>query len=580
MTVESAARAFASIYGFAVFLFALHVTWSTIVGHYTVPNFDDWRILDEFFSKPLFQWIVEDQGGHRVPITLGLLFVDYTLFGGHMLVLVLASLVCTGVGVAILAGTLRFGDESRDPLARSCVGFACFLLCWAAARFDLVWGIQHSTLMAAMWSLVCMASLGVVVHRRVEEETPGHLPLLAAAGAAIAATFSQGVGFSCWAGLITVGLIARLPARTLFAYGLSAAVVLSVYLSGIEIPVRDSPQLYAHLLWQVPGRILEYTLAFVGAPAVALIGMQSPVDARGFVVFAGAIGVAGYIALLLVFLIRRDRMTSLHVFAIGLPSTALVGGMMVALNRHFWPETAMNPRFTTWATLFWIGLVCAVPVSRTRTQSRHGWPTLAHTLLFVVLSTLLVTDLQVARNGHAARNSYLIYVSTMHVLGIRWDKMAGTTRIPMPDRAYRVVERLRRDGRSFFDEPRTAWLGTPVSENFTLAADDRCAGAVTWTERVRTRDGPAVLLTGWGLDRDSDGPLEQVLVADRDGIVRGLGVFVAQDANLGRARLPARHFPWAGFIGRPSAGAPYRTYGVLDRGTSVCELDAGDKSNG
>jgi hypothetical protein len=160
----------------------------------------------------------------------------------------------------------------------------------------------------------------------------------------------------------------------------------------------------------------------------------------------------------------------------------------------------------------------------------------------------------------------------MHLLGIRWDQMAGTTIIPMPERAYRVVERMRRDRRSFFDAPRAAWPGTRVSDSFSLAADERCEGSVTFTERIRTRDGPAVLLAGWALDRDAESPPEQIIVADRKGVVRGLGLFVAPGADLGRARLPTRHFPWAGFVGRPSAGAPYRTYGVLDGGATVCEL--------
>lgn len=140
-----------------------------------------------------------------------------------------------------------------------------------------------------------------------------------------------------------------------------------------------------------------------------------------------------------------------------------------------------------------------------------------------------------------------------------------------PKRTYRVIERLRQDRRSFFAEPRASWVGRPVTDNFKLAADNRCTGDVSWTQRVGTREGKVIRLSGWAIDHKRDAPIEQILIVDRQGVVRGLGVFVRRDVDLGKTSLPLEDYPWAGFL-RPQMGRrPYRAYGVLDD-SLICDL--------
>ena len=74
------------------------------------------------------------------------------------------------------------------------------------------------------------------------------------------------------------------------------------------------------------------------------------------------------------------------------------------------------------------------------------------------------------------------------------------------------------------------------------------------------------------IDHKRDASIEQILIADRQGFVRGLGVSVRRDADLGKTSLPSEDYPWAGFL-RPLIGhKPFRAYGVLD-GSLICDLE-------
>ena len=352
--VETATRVLSTLYVVLVVLFAIHVVWVAIDTHYTIPTRDDWRLLDGMFSSPTLEWILTDQVGHRVPVTLSLMYFDYTIFGGHMHLLVLASLLWTGVAVAILARAPRFRDLSLDPLAWTAVAFACFLFFWAVSRHDLGWGMHQGTLLSAMFAVVSVAALGTAARRKLDNGIPGTLPLLTAVAAAIGASFSSGIGFACWVGLFTVSLLIPLSARAIAALWVCAAVVLVVYMTGLEDSGFKAPKdAYLWKLSNVPGRLFEFAIAYVGAPAATLFAGAPKADAYNFARFAGAIGFAGYVTLVLYLVIRRDKMIPLHVFAVGLPSIALAGGFMVGLNRLNWPNyPSMALRYSTWSTLF------------------------------------------------------------------------------------------------------------------------------------------------------------------------------------------------------------------------------------
>jgi len=574
----SIANALSLSYSALVFSFVLFVLWLAFDSHYTLPNHDDWRVLDQFFATPLLQWLVKDQVGHRVPVTLALIYSDYRFFGGHMHLPVFASVLWVGVGAVLLVRVLGKALTRGDLLARSAASFAIFLWAWSASRHDLVWGLNQGTLLAALLALASLVCLAKAIGAMKTGASPSPWLLVGAPLAAAGATFSSGVGFASWAGLVSSGLVLRLPMKWLIGYSVSALVVLVIYLTGIEIPGRELQDAYTWRLMSAPGALLVSTIAYVGAPAVTLLPHSPPIEPFRFALVAGGLGVAGYLLLIVGFIRRSGPTTGAQAIAVGLPCAALAAGFMVALNRVGWSESALFLRYSTWSTLFWVGIAVGIGSLRGDREPRNDWRSLVGCVSIVLLTAALLPHLWQKHRDQQNRSVQLNYVSTMHLLGIRWDDLAGTTLIPEPERAYRVVARLRADGRSMFAETRARLPGRPLAESLALTGHDRCEGQVSWTQPTPARDGMVLRVAGWARDLARGGEPEQIVIADRDGIVRGLGVFATSESNLRGVRLPARNHAWAGFIQGPRRAGPYSVYAVLDDGTSACDLRVGPRA--
>jgi hypothetical protein len=567
------ARWLAIAYATMTLGFILYVAWVAIRSHYTAPNVDDWRILDDLFSSPLLNWIFENQNGHRVPVTLTLFFLDYRFFDGHMHLLTLASLACTGLAIAILVRTLRTERATRDPVAIIWISFACFLLSWAASRHDLAWGMNQGTLMAAMWCTVCVTCIAVVLHQKNRGETLGTLPLVAAAVAAVFATFSQGVGFSCWAGLLVLAVVVRLPIRVTALYAIGAAITLGVYISGVEIPMYDSPKMYTELVTRLPGRLIEFTVALVGASASALTPSGWVDDVRNVALTLGATGITIFGAFTAFTLFRRPHLSSFDLFAIGLPTTAIIGGLMIALNRHFWPDHAIDLRFSTWSALFWVGLAFIPPAICARSTTKSPRLAIVSALLVFVMSVQFTVNLQTAHTAQRVRTTKLNYLSTMHLLGIQWDQWPGGTLVKEPERVYRVAERLRQESRSFFTEARARYPGSSIAKDFKIIGSKHCEGGMSSATPIQTRDGLALVVSGWAKSRKSERKIDQILITGQRGIIEGLASFVHRDATLTHTKFSPQDDPWAGFLRHPKGNPPYRAFALFDDGESVCKLD-------
>jgi hypothetical protein len=576
LLVSRIARWSSLVYLAAVAFFVAEVFWHALSAHYTVPNRDDWRILDDLFSTGALDWIFTDQNGHWIPGTLALLLLDYTWFGGQMHVLAVASVFCVAVGIAVVVRLFAPEGGRSDPSTLATVGLAVFLLAWGAARHDLVWGANQGTLMAAMWTLLSFSTLcRWLEQRRTAGAATRPRLLVVAMLAATAATFSQGIGFSSFAGLLVMAVAARaslLLVASLVAY---AGAVLLLYRVGIEPVMSTSMRAYGVLAAADPLALGEAALAFVGSPLGAILaacGLVRDVTRYETALLCGFVALAGLALVALFTRARPEAPTARQLFAIGLATTAVAGGLMVALNRVFLPETAIHVRFATWSSLFFVGLVAAVPGRTAR--PRGGWVQLATVVACVSVSGLALPALERERGLQADRRDRLAVLNAMHVLGIRWDRESGGTLLgASADRTYRVLARLRRDGKSIFGTPLAALPGSRLDARATLADENRCSGAVTSTSDIRSRDGGALAVSGFARDQRRDAPVEQVVVTNRDGVIVGLGVPVRAGAAFPAASLPAEDFPWTGYVAGASARA-YTAFGLVDGGRVACSLGA------
>lgn len=548
-----------------VALFALAVSILALRNHYVVPYIDDWRILDDLFRQPFVEWVFADQAGHRIPVTLLLVYLDYELFGGRMHLLVVGSLLCAGSAMGVLGFGLREAAHTPDPVSRVAFAFAGFTLFWAASLHDFIWGMNQGTLLGVLWLVVALV---LAARYALRGPTDGVSALIAAMLAAVFATFSHGMGAATWVALLVIALAGRFSPRAFAGVIAGALLTLAVYARGLtNIPGGSA----AHYLTQILRRgvaLLEFACSFVGAPAQRILQSLGVVDSKSSVTLSTAIGVIGALAALAFAVwVRRTpaRRGARGLIATGLMAFAFAGGALVGLNRIFFgPETAVAVRFVTWASLFWIGGVLALSSLIERTAGRRV--ELASVACAAVLSAMMLPALAAARLEHSGWRDRLATTALVHWLGVENTPLAGRTFAGEQDRVYRVVERFRRDGRNLFADPRAGLAGTLLEDQFEVQRGV-CRGSLPQPTPMQSGNRPAGKTLGWLASPLRKRP-DYVVITDTAGVIRGIGR-VSERCELGDDGERCR---WLGIIADYSASERYAGFAIRADAGTACRL--------
>jgi hypothetical protein len=549
--------------------FMAHGTYLTLRYHYTIPNLDDWRLLEGFFSRPLLAWLVEGQAGHRMPTTLALIALDYHLLDGHMHLPVAVSVGCTWLAFAVAWVVLR--SHLGQVTWGAVLAFTGATLFWAGGCYDLVWAPNQGSQQATLLVFAALAALAFYQDRLRDGGRPGPgLPAVAAL-AAVGATFSQGIGAATFGALVAVALIARVPWRVTVAFTLTALAAVAVYRLGLETGYRDPTGTYWMEFTRLPWRLLWFVASFVGiAPnlAVAAIVNAPPSNLVGF--GCGAVGLVGFAAYAAWLVPRRTQMSRPEVVALGLMTFVTAGGVIVGLNRLMWGMIGIE-RWVTWSAIFWIGAAWAL--GDLAAGRARGGPLLAAALAGTMVCAY--PALRAARGQQQWRRETLRREAQMLLLDIRSDGAVIDSYLKArPERIYRVTDRLRENGWSFFADPDAALPGAALSERFARVPAGRCRGVVYRVDRLATRGDPAVELRGYAWDKVAEAPPALVVVTDARGRICGLGTFLRQWPPRpldGRWRSGAG---WSGFVPNPQATERYIVHAVLADGHTACPLVA------
>ncbi len=543
--------------------FVVASAWLALRDHYRIPTFDDWRILDDFFSTPLLEWTFGQQNGHFVPLTLLLLHLDYVLLSGRMHLLVIASLGCAGLAAVVLGKGLAGGSELRSPVRETLVGFVWFALFWAGGCYEFAWGMNQGTVLAILWLCVALACLA----RGRTGDSPRLL--LGAGLAAWLATFSHGMGFATWPAVLGVSLAARLPGRVSAAYALGAMATLTCYLVALGDAKTASPESLATQLVEHPLEYAAFGAAFVGSAAGRVasgFGTSSQAEIYAVSVLAGSAGLAAAAALSVAAL-RRGRPTATQLVGLGLVVCVVAASGIVALSRLPRFPNAADSRFATFATLFWVGLL-AILLSTPTVQSNRGRRGLAAALV-VLLSVAMLPAFSKARADQDVRRRRLEQWSNAFLLGIESDGLAREIALFEPERVFRVSARLRQDRRSFFSDPRAELPGSRIDDRFRPGGAGRCRGATREVRGFYARGMRAAELRGWAVDAAQGKPPAYVVIVDADSRVRGLGTVTERSV----VAVPGAR-RWIAYVADFDPGARYAAYGVLQEEGIACPLEA------
>lgn len=549
-------------------VFSVWVSYASFRDRIRVPVFDDWRILDDFYSMSLMRWLVSNQNGHRTTFTFGLFALDYSFFDGRQDLLVVAMLATAWLAVACLYLALRGGGGLATPVSKVAFGFACFSIFWSGGAYNFLWGVCQGNLMIVLWLVLSLWCL--VAYAQPGDRRPQLVAL--AALAAFFATFSLGQGIAIWMALIALALAARLGARVVTGLAAGFALTLAVYTPGLEAGGKFSFAASTAALRR-PVELLEYVATFIGslfartAQGLDLVARPSlePVSC-----LAGAIGLVGSASFAVWLLRRPSRAGREQLLGLGIMGFVVAAAVVVALARLRFGMVGdpLALRFVNWSATFWMGAVLAIaPLAR-------GTLGPVSVALIVVLSLCMAPALDSLREISLKRKAAAEEASLGLLLGVADHRLADRMgALGHYDRFDRAARRLEQERRSFFASPWADLPGAPLVAGLVVVPSERCRGVMRTPRRFGVPAAGVYQIGGWVAERGRSAP-SLVVVTDAAGIVRGLG-----SVRDGSGGMPSRlsssgpaPLRWSGYLVGPSPAEPYVAYAVLSDGRSACRL--------
>ena len=559
---SAAPRFLATAYLLLALLFAAVVSILALQQHLSVPYNDDWRLLDDMYGSPLGEWLLSVQNGHRIPATLLLLYLDQLWADGRMHLLVAAMLACAWLTAGLLALAMRGAGDSDRALRRVLLGFAIFALFWSGAVYNFQWGVNHGSVWTPMWIFLSLFALARARDRIGTRE--GTRDLLLAGIGALLATFGHGMGFLTWGALLAMAAAARMPWRAGAALAAGAAASIALYGVGVfgSQGVPFGPRVLLDYLVAHPSDLFLFVCAFAGAPLGWALRGLGWIEEPGILAVSTQVGALGACLACGYGVLLWRRGAALPGFGLagfGLMVFVLGSGLIVGLMRLaiFGAAQAVERRFVSWATLFWIGGAWALGSLAAGPRAR-----LALAGCLSALSLAMLPALIEAREYGIARDEGVRDVALVLALGASPDALLlGVTR-QSSEVVRRVAQHLSREKRSPFDDERSGLAGTPFAERFEATEERVCGRSPALLQPV---PGSDLATVRGALDPDAEAPAYLVVVDSR-GVIRGLG----EERAVPRAQAPGRR--WAGVIAGFASQERYAAWAVLRDGRSACSV--------
>ncbi len=560
-------RGTALAYAAGVALFALYTAFLALTEHHRILRDDDWRIFDDLFRNGALRWLFDSQVGHRFPATLGLLYLDHVLLGGHMALPVAVSVLCCAAATAALWPGVAVSRDGAGPAVLAAFAFGAFLLFWSQSALVFRWGVMEGNAQAPIFLFGGASALALYASGR-DTAGRGRPALLALALlCAAASTFSHGAGFAAFGALLAMAVVARLPLRATLAIAAVAAPTVLLYTAGLSDDPGVALPRSLSKIERSPLDLPTFAIAFVGNAVgwvASGLDLVRPPQRITVSVASGALGLAAAAAICVWLLRHPERARGRRLVGFGLmASTAGLGLVIAALRLAFFGvEQAIDLRFLCWSGLFWIGLALAAPPELP--DGSRAWRATALVGLFALLSLLALPSLRLFDERAALDRRIAEEVALQLLLGIRHDPSAVRLSIYNAEVVYRSAAHLRASGRNLFADPRGLLPGEELVRRFAPVAPSRCQGGVAEAHPLVGSRPSAVHWAGWARTRPPGEAPRYVVITDDAGVIRGLGSF--DDRHAGGT--------WFAVLARPRLRRAYQAWAVLADGRSACPIGA------
>jgi hypothetical protein len=505
-----------------------------------LPRNDYWSVLSRIysingFSTHLSDWLSR-QNEHVMLISYLIYALNIVAMRGSNIGLTLATWLFGVVQLLLLIALLPHDEKDRSIVSVALIPCIAAFVFTPSAAHNWILGFSGVAWIGAnmfvVGSIFCLARFS-----RDKHLAWAVCSLLLGLMAALTYTTSLALWPVLCLGLVLVR--SRLPLIGL-ALALTGAVYFGFFFGYKALAGHPAP-VYTDLY-----PLLYYTVIYLGSPFTTQAEL------------AAAIGAAGLVAstiIFIVFLLQRSRETRSSLLPWVLLQFYAIGtSAMIAVGRSgFGATQAIASRYASLPALFWIGLLVTAMLCFQQSYSGRPWSRRALVLAGLMTALLI---LSMYRVGFSYAQTLFRQVSFQPLvrlsvqLGIPDEQIIQLSITPYPGQFLRNLPALDAGGHVPFN--RKASSCGEVDQPFDLAMVNSASqldlrGYFDFVDQFGDKGTRAV---GWAYD--PHGHVRCVVLVDRHGIVRGLGVSGFKRPDVAQVLgLSDPYTGWVGYVPAP-----------------------------
>lgn len=513
----------ATIWASATILIAWQSQWSG-------PFRDMWEIIPLLESTFDGSWTLHDfwvpyGGSHRLTLPQLVFVTDLHWLQGSNFLTLTVSLGCQFLILGLVAYRCRQAYPDAAHILWLALSIAMVTLFSATQLYNLNYSISSQWFMATASS-----ALALFIASTPPTAACSQWRIWLVIPIGILATISNSAGILLWPVLVWTLWIGRYPLRTMVTIALAGAIMIALYLYGMEagLPSRQADSTLTQ--WLVGMGL--YSLVFVTGY------LASPLS-RHWPAIASLLALGILIALLIDAWRQRPSQQqdkSLRVMLAGMAAHAALIAFTAGLGRTIYPGMQTTERYQTGALFFWLAAALAALALAQRRGG--GWRLL---LPLPILLALLAFDYHQSASKHLALADTVQEAHIGIALGITDMPVAiNTLSYPAGRQGHNYVEWHQQ----FFKQhhlgpwasPLLDWHGKTAP---THTGSYTCELNVHPGEAINNKGAAAVVITG----RCQDHVPDAVFLLSAEGIIIGM----AQRSLPTWPHLLQRPLQWRGY---------------------------------
>ena len=482
----------------------------------SIPFWDMWNgtlgFVQRFEDDPRGA-LFEQHNEHRIVLTRLLFLLEYKVFGGSSLFLIVVNYLCAIAICTTFWRSLIVINRDRTPKLHVAVAgllLTAWLFLWAQHE-NLTWAFQSQFFLAQLVPLFACLALG----RAILENSPFGLWFLIAvvAGFVSLGTMANGVAALP---LLAVGAAVFRMGWVRFGI-LTVAAVFSValYFNGYH-SISGHGSLSESLLTDPIG-LLAFVFRYLGSPFYYIFGMNRVAHLIAILAGASMVFVAAGICLQVLRGRRLHHVSSgllLFIVFVGFTAFVTAGGrLMIGDN------VAFASRYTTPALMAWAAMFCIVSPSVLTAFREQGSERFA-SLSIVAAFSLFILKYQFA--------ALFPSTDTLHIRNVA----ALAAELNIPDSAYilqiypdtsavlEIANKATANDLGVFGLKPYKGLRERISERVNTGDLRLCAGNIDRAEVIES-NGAYLRVHGWQFDHDSRRAEKSLRIIDDDGRLVG-----------------------------------------------------------